>query len=555
MLSYKQEQLNKKQFFKKHDFRKSRKLIFALLFVLLQVFAGFSQSEQKIAGLQKELSLYIANNDSTDIAKTYYSLGKIAFNSERNYESEIYLKKALKFSNKSEQRMKIYSKLGTVNWRKGKFDDAMVYYRKSLKFSEKIGDKKYQATALNNIGFIYAEYDNIDKTLEYYKNALEIRKEINYKKGVAWSYNSIGRVYNELDSLNKALIFFNKALIIFREINFYEGESNTLNNVGNVYMKKKKYKLAIKHHLEALNIRKNRNLLYLTAESYKNLTKIYIQISEYKNAEDAVKKGISISKNIKSKKLLKNFYYQLFELNKSKNNYRKALENHLIYSEYKDSLFTVESENKISELEIQYQTEKKEQKIKLLNTKNKLNSEIISGQKSKLLFLIVGSSILLIVFTIVLLIYFQRNKAYKMLVKQNIEITNLEKTQKHKISKHEISNEQQIINNLLTIIEENKYFLNTSCTIDELAKKIDTNRQYLSTIINNKFNSNFSSFINTYRVKEARRLLLDKEYNKYTIDAIANLSGFNNRATFNTAFKKITGISPSFFKKEQNLIS
>ena len=46
---------------------------------------------------------------------------------------------------------------------------------------------------------------------------------------------------------------------------------------------------------------------------------------------------------------------------------------------------------------------------------------------------------------------------------------------------------------------------------------------------------------------------MDSEFDKYTMDAIAQLSGFNNRATFNTAFKKNTGVSPSFFKKNNGI--
>ena len=131
-----------------------------------------------------------------------------------------------------------------------------------------------------------------------------------------------------------------------------------------------------------------------------------------------------------------------------------------------------------------------------------------------------------------------------------MEIDTLELDNLNKTSVQKISNKQQIINDLLLIIEENKYFLNPECSIDSLAKKIETNRQYLSVIINDKFDSNFNQFINTYRIKEARKLLLDKEYDKYTIDAIAKLSGFKTKATFNAAFKKITGVTPSFFKKE-----
>ena len=541
------------------------KYVLILLFLILGYSCLYSQSLHKNDSLQNELDKALAGNDSMQIVKMYYMMGKNASKSEKNTEAEIFLKNALKFSNTDNQRMKIYSKLGSIYWQKGKFDKSVLFYRNTLKISERIGNQKYQATALNNIGFIFAEYGKHEKAIEYYKKALIIRQNISYKKGIGWSYNNIAREYIDLDKQDTALNFANKSLAIFRGINHFEGESNALNTIGNIYSKKKAFKLAMKFYLESLQIREQINREFLIAESYKNIAKVYIEISNFKNAEITIKKGILLSEKIKSKKNTRNFYFLLYKLKNKKKKYKEALSAYIKYTELNDSLLSIESENKISELEIEYQTEKKEQIIKFLDTKDELNAEIILRQKNRLLFLFSGFGILLVSLIIVLSIYFKRNRAYKMLVKQSIEIVNLEKNQPDEMFEYnksknlpdktklsiEISNEKEIINDLLTIIEENRYFLNSSCTIDELAKKIKTNRQYLSKIINDKFETSFNNFINKYRIKEARKLLLDTDYDKYTIEAIAELSGFNNRTTFNIAFKKNTGVTPSFFKKEQ----
>jgi AraC-like DNA-binding protein len=80
-----------------------------------------------------------------------------------------------------------------------------------------------------------------------------------------------------------------------------------------------------------------------------------------------------------------------------------------------------------------------------------------------------------------------------------------------------------------------------------LAEKLNTNKSYLSQVINEYFRKNFSTFVNEYRVKEASRLLLEKESENYTIEAIANSVGFKSKSAFNSAFKKFTGITPSYF--------
>lgn len=282
-------------------------------------------------------------------------------------------------------------------------------------------------------------------------------------------------------------------------------------------------------------------------------------MSKFTDAELFIKKGILISKEIKSDKLLQNFYYQLFELNNQTNNYNEALQNYIKYTKIKDSLLSEESKNVIAELEIQYQTEQKEQKIEYLSLENKFNNEKIQKQYRKIVFFVFGAIFFLISFIIVFLLYIQRNRAFKMLVKRNVEITKFEQKEidiltqsfekEHIVQK--ISTEQEILDNLLVIMNEKKYFLNQICTIERLAKEINTNRQYLSQIINQNYNYNFNNFINSYRIKEARKLLLAPENQKFTIEAIGEKSGFKNRASFNSAFKKFTGVTPSFFKKEQ----
>ena len=97
-------------------------------------------------------------------------------------------------------------------------------------------------------------------------------------------------------------------------------------------------------------------------------------------------------------------------------------------------------------------------------------------------------------------------------------------------------------------MNEKRVYLDPKLTIDSLAENLNTNRTYISKVVNEAFNMNFNNFINSYRVKEAVRILSDKEYHNYTLENIATLAGFNNKTTFNTTFKKYTGITPSFFR-------
>jgi AraC-like DNA-binding protein len=102
---------------------------------------------------------------------------------------------------------------------------------------------------------------------------------------------------------------------------------------------------------------------------------------------------------------------------------------------------------------------------------------------------------------------------------------------------------------LYDLIAKEELYLDSELNLGKLAKKLDLSSHQLSYVINNGFNQNFYGFINKYRVEKAKKLLADKELDKFSIIGIAFESGFNSKTSFNTTFKKITGKTPSEFKK------
>ena len=105
------------------------------------------------------------------------------------------------------------------------------------------------------------------------------------------------------------------------------------------------------------------------------------------------------------------------------------------------------------------------------------------------------------------------------------------------------------LNRLKLIMNEDKPYLDSSLTLQKLADIIGISPQHLSQTINERMNQNFFDFVNCYRIKEAKRLLVDPKGELLTILAIAEEVGFNSKSSFNTAFKKITGMTPTEYKK------
>jgi AraC-like DNA-binding protein len=97
------------------------------------------------------------------------------------------------------------------------------------------------------------------------------------------------------------------------------------------------------------------------------------------------------------------------------------------------------------------------------------------------------------------------------------------------------------------VMQDNKAFLDNELNLPGLAGKVGVSVHELSHLINEAYGENFYAFVNRYRVEEAKRLLLSEKYTHLTMLGIANQAGFNSKTTFNTAFKKATGQSPTEF--------
>ena len=103
--------------------------------------------------------------------------------------------------------------------------------------------------------------------------------------------------------------------------------------------------------------------------------------------------------------------------------------------------------------------------------------------------------------------------------------------------------------NLLSLIEEEKLFKNPDISMTLLAAKMKLSNGYLSQIINQKEGKNFFEFINAYRVEEVKRNLADPNFDHFSILGIGLEAGFKSKSTFNAVFKKMTGHTPTAYKK------
>lgn len=127
--------------------------------------------------------------------------------------------------------------------------------------------------------------------------------------------------------------------------------------------------------------------------------------------------------------------------------------------------------------------------------------------------------------------------------------------QKSKSQKSGLNDEKVdvIITKVRAVMELEKLYQESELTLQEISDKIQFPAYQVSQAINEGMKKNFYDLINSYRVEEAKRLLRNPDKANYTILSVGFEAGFNSKTTFNTVFKKFTGLTPTEFRDQQKV--
>lgn len=117
---------------------------------------------------------------------------------------------------------------------------------------------------------------------------------------------------------------------------------------------------------------------------------------------------------------------------------------------------------------------------------------------------------------------------------------------------NEIKNGQNefLKNQLVQLFAEDKIYKYSDLRITSVSESLKTNRTYISKLINEEFQMNFNEFVNKYRIEEAKELLSDIDHNLYTMEYIAEKSGFGSVNSFARVFKIVIGMPPGKYKEQ-----
>lgn len=248
----------------------------------------------------------------------------------------------------------------------GNFDKSLEIYYSILKIYEEAEDSFSIATTLNAMGEIVKKTGKKKEAMEFYDRALELFKDIGDKTEIANCLYNIGDTYMQLGEYRQALQYFKNALALDQETGSDWGMAYDFEALGKVYGFQEKYDNALLYHNQALQLRKKLGLQRELAMSHSEIGTINYKLEKYESAEKSLLKAIEIAQYISAKPVLKDNFDKLSLVYAKTGKYQKALEYRNKFMVINDSLFSISRSRQIEELQVRFDSEKKQSAITAL---------------------------------------------------------------------------------------------------------------------------------------------------------------------------------------------
>lgn len=340
----------------------------------------------------------------SNIASVYQASG--------DYErSMAYYTRSISVARKAGDQQRIAIALGSIGilyYDQGFHAKALTCYLQSLSIRERLDDKQGMAYALGNIGLIYDAQKNYPKALEYYNRSLRIRQQLNDQQGIATSLINIGMVYYAQGRFDESLDYFTHATRISEECGFKRGLAASLINTGDVYREKAQYREAALYFEKALRINTELGDQQGIANACHSLGIVNRQTGQISSALQWFEKSLKLATTYGFRELRMNNYRELSELYAKQGLFEQAFEKQSLYIGLKDSIYNEESMVRLADLQVKYETEKKEREIRELQRERELQA--LKFKNNNILFTMSGIVFVLVLGLSLAIFYMSRHR-------------------------------------------------------------------------------------------------------------------------------------------------
>jgi len=301
-------------------------------------------------------------------------------------------------------------------------DSALYHYLIALEIHEKENDSLNIATSLANIGKIYVTEEDYDDALRVLRKSNNILRRIGKTNIIPNNLNNMGVVYDRRQQFDSALIVYKEAHRLKKETANTASLAISFFNLGSLSISMENYQEAAQYIDSSMQICENMGIEPGFAYNYSGLGELYFKQKEYDKAIEYLIKGIDKAQKFKLNDVVNENMQKLAVTYYETGQYKLAYETLDRYVELRDSIRTLDAEERINILQTRFNSKQKENKI--LQQQVALQNKESAIQKAKLqkqrFQIIIATGIIIII--IIAFFYFRSRRHIKKLSEQSMII-------------------------------------------------------------------------------------------------------------------------------------
>lgn len=449
-----------------------------------------------------------------------------------------------------------YGHLGLVFNDLGMTEKATNCLVKSVRYAEVTGDSLSLGYQYSNLAGLFAMVSSKNKALEYNLKALRVFTNTSNKRGMGYSMTHLGNYYVQEENYSKALSYFKDAALLKEEVADWQGACFVYGNIAETYMKASQPSNALPFLRKAdamAGKSKDRLSETVVLNTYGNY---FSAMKNHSQARYCFERSLWIAEELKLHDFITSNLSAISNEYQAEGKPAEALAFYKRYTAIKDSIVGSQDRRAQAELQLQYETEKKDRQLEqmsrlLMNSSVKSRSFLWGN-------LIIGMLLLAGTFIFVYRLNNRTRPAVNSISiypEHSSSRKNAGTLLPDQASKSSLTDDmqQQIWTSLNNLMISEKLYLDSSIKLSSLAGRLNTNTSYLSKVINEQSKENFCNYLNQLRIREAQTLLSNPENQYLSIEGIAQTVGFNSKSAFNSAFKKYTSKTPSEYLSESQI--
>ena len=462
---------------------------------------------------------------------------------------DTYRQSALYADGDSYLQTQLYLNIGLCFGAKGEIETSLYYTQLALDRATEKGSSGLKAAALQNLSHLLTEQQNFSQAEEVLLKIISIFTEIDNLQGLWVAYYHLAIVLIQQDRSEEGLRYIQKSNEIAAARGFPQvAMSLYYKHRGRHYFEEGDYRSSLAMFYQALEWLVKLQDTRLIAETENSIATIYSKMGNFDQALLYANRALQVAQKGRFLPIEVGVHRNLIDIHAARGDIESVKTAIEAERRLRDKLFTEQNTRALHEMQTRYERE-----IDQLLIAQK--TEEIRRQHITNLFLLFA----FIVFIAASVLYtlFQRKKMQNVQrsVQQYEELLKYRKEASGNIAKDGSLSEmsQRLIPQIERLFKEEKVYLQSGLTVDEVAKRLNSNRNYLSTAINEGYQKRFPEFVNTFRIDDAIEMFKEMreggKYAHYTIQAVGEEVGFKGKTTFFNVFKQIVGVAPSEYLK------